>query len=319
MKKNYLYGAAFVLAIMGTACNNAEDFAGPDAPNALRVSVVNNTPESRAIITGTTLPVNAEIGVTLVENVADATTYDTETYSNLKYTTADGTNWAVDGEAPLLSSTEGKAIAYFPYGETVNYKAIALTTDDQIDNMYSGWVTGINNSAPEANFTMNHAKSAFRVVLKKDAKYGATAIATSITAKSAHFVETATLDATKAAGSNLSGWSTGDGEVTVAIAGAGQTLDTTNDNYTDIMVIPAENAGTEVLFTIAIKDANDQTKNYTVTSPFTTAMEQGKCYQFTLTLTATGFEVSSVAVTQWGDPIVVPGDNNLVPETPQVP
>lgn len=291
MKKKFLYGAAFMLALMGTACNNAEDML-QDGRTTMKVTVKNNVPESRAIIHGESLPSDAEIGVTLLNAAGE--NYDRVEYSNLKYT--NGTQWATT-TAPLLSSTDGKAIAYFPYGEDVKYTAIELSTDDQTDNMYSGWVTGINNSNPEAKFTMNHAKSAFRVILKKDETFKATATATSITVTSAHFVETATLDATKLAGVNLSDWSTGDGNVTVDIASENQTLDDT-DKYTDIMVIPAEEAGTKVKFTVTINGSD-----YTVEPEFNTPMAQGKCYAFTLTLTATGFTVGEVSVVTWGDAI----------------
>lgn len=289
MKKKFLYGAAFMLALMGTACNNAEDML-QDGRTTMKVTVKNNVPESRAIIHGESLPSDAAIGVTLLNAAGE--NYDGVEYSNLKYT--NGTPWATT-KAPLLSSTDGKAIAYFPYADGVDYTAIELSTDDQTDNMYSGWVTDINNSNPEAKFTMNHAKSAFRVILKKDETFKATATATSITVTSAHFVETATLDATKAAGENLSGWSTGDGNVTVDIASENQTLDDT-DKYTDIMVIPAEEAGTKVKFAVTINE-----DVYTVEPEFTTLMEQGKCYTFTLTLTATGFTVGEVSVVTWGD------------------
>lgn len=303
MKKNYLFGAAFVLALMGTACNNAEDML-QDGRTTMKVTVKNNVPESRAIIHGESLPSDAEIGVTLLNAAGEK--YDGVEYSNLKYT--NGTPWATT-TAPLLSSTDGKAIAYFPYGEDVKYTAIELSTDDQTDNMYSGWVTGINNSNPEAKFTMNHAKSAFRVILKKHTDYNTEAKATSITATSAHFVETAKLNAEDG---TLSGRSEGEGNVTVAIADGGQTLDDGDANFTDIMVIPAETPGSEVTFTVTINDANNNPKSYTVTSPFTTSMAQGKCYAFTLTLTATGFTVSSVTVTDWGTP-ETGGSGDLTP------
>lgn len=303
MKKKFLYGAAFMLALMGTACNNAEDML-QDGRTTMKVTVKNNVPESRAIIHGESLPNDAEIGVTLLNAAGEK--YDGVEYSNLKYT--NGTPWTTTTTTPLLSSTDGKAIAYFPYGEGVDYKAIELSTDDQTDNMYSGWVTGINNSNPEAKFTMNHAKSAFRVILKKETTFNTTAIATSITATSAHFVETAKLNAEDG---TLTGRSEGEGNVTVAIANGGQTLDNGDANFTDIMVIPAESAGENVTFTVAISDGTNS-KNYTVTSTFTTSMEQGKCYAFTLTLTATGFTVSSVTVTDWGTP-ETGGSGDLTP------
>lgn len=302
MKKKFLYGAAFMLALMGTACNNGEDML-QDGRTTMKVTVKNNVPESRAIIHGESLPNDAEIGVTLLNAAGEK--YDGVEYSNLMY--SNGTPWTTT-KAPLLSSTDGKAIAYFPYADGVDYTAIELSTDDQTDNMYSGWEEGINNSNPTANFTMNHAKSAFRVILKKHTDYNTEAKATSITATSAHFVETAKLNAEDG---TLSGRSEGEGNVTVTIANGGQTLDDGDANFTDIMVIPAESAGENVTFTVAISDGTNS-KNYTVTSTFATHMEQGKCYAFTLTLTATGFTVSSVTVTDW-DKTGVGSSDNLQP------
>lgn len=311
MKKNYLFGAAFVLALMGTACNNSEDLA-QDVPNALKVTVKNNVPESRAIVHGTTLPVDARIGVTLVNEAGG--NYDGVEYSNIEYKTTTGTDWAIvdENKIPLLSSTAGKAIAYYPYADGINYAAIEVATDDQEDWLYSGWTTAdINNANPVANFTMNHGLSAMRVILKKGAGYGATAIASTITAESDFFVESAVLNGITGA---LTGHSTGKGNVTVNIEAANQEL-TTDSKHTDILVVPAAGAGTDgVDFTINISDGVSA-KNYTVNVPLTTltdGMKQGKCYQITLTLTAEGFEVSTVAVTDWSQELNA-GSGSLTP------
>ena len=103
------------------------------------------------------------------------------------------------------------------------------------------------------------------------------------------------------------------GVTKVPDATGGQILDNTTDNFTDIVVVPAEAAGTSVVFTVTIEDENDAPKEYTVEVPFTTAMAPGTIYQFTLTLDATGFVVNSVSVTPWGEPVNVEGDNPLTP------
>ena len=312
----YFFGTAIMSLLLGaTACNNIEDDA-PGMDNRMRVSVINNVPQSRAIITGTTLAANDIIGVTLLN--AEGANYDGIEYSNLQYK-FDDADWAVvaPDTDPLLSATAGKAIAYYPYGETVDYTAMTIETDAQIDYLYSNWET-VNNSDPKADFTMNHALSAIRVILKKSTDYKAVAEATKIVAKSTAFVESAKINA-GAAENKYSEWSTGEADVEVDVVTkeggetGGQILDDGTTNYTDILVVPAEAAGTSVVFTVTIKDENDAPKNYTVEAPFTTAMAPGTIYQFTLTLDATGFVVNSVSVTPWGDPVEVPGDNSLTP------
>ena len=314
--KNHLLIALLSMGIAMSSCVD-EHIKPMDTLHSMQVKVNKNLPQSRAIITETTFPDDSRIGVTLLNTAGNE--YDGVEYSNLQYA-FDGTDWNVvePHKVPLLSSTAGKAIAYYPYGETVDYTAMTIETDTQIDYLYSNWET-VNNARPEANFTMNHALSAIRVILKKKDSYAAKAVATNIMAKSTAFVESAKINA-GAAENKYSEWSTGEADVTVPVvtkvpdATGGQILDNTTDNFTDIVVVPAEAAGTSVVFTVTIEDENGQALNYTVDTEFTTAMAPGNIYQFTLTLDATGFSTSSVFIIPWGDPVPSgKGDETLVP------
>ena len=311
LSRNFL---SLVLAATAvTGCTNEME-PPEDVRQPMRVSVMNDLLISRAIITDVVLPKGSEIGVTVTEDKtsrAAGDSYDGQEYNNIKYTAGDGNKWDTTTK-PLFSSTPGKTIAYFPYKTDGNYLAIPVETASQTDYMYSGWVTGKNNSNPDVEFTMKHALTAFRVVLKKSADYNAFAKATAITVSSDKFVSSATLNAVDG---SLSAWD-GTGQITVPVnvvdgVTVGHTLSTT-PQYTDIMVVPAEEAGTTVSFTVSIEDADGNSKNYTLSKEFKDAMNQGTCYQFTLTLTPKDLELDGTTVVLWGGPVEV-GDDPMEP------
>ena len=284
-----------------TACNSGDTIA------PLEVMVQANSPESRAIVEGQVLPNNSSIGVTMVEDLADASSYDESVYSNIEYTTADGREWNVVGtDIPMLTSTPGKAIAYFPYKSGMNYTAIPVEILSQTDYMYSGWYSGLDNSNPEAKFQMKHALSAFRVILLKDASYGATARVTKFVIESDAYNTSAKLNAVTG---ELTG-KDGTGSYTYNYVDGYPEL-TTTEQYVDVMVIPADAAGTHAKFTVTIQDINGTSKDYVVNSPFTAAMLSGTCYEFTLTLFPTEMKVSDVSVKTWD--VVYGGEGQLQP------
>ena len=251
---------------------------------------------------------------------ADAGNYDGNEYLNLKYSSADGTAWTLDaGTAqPMLSSTAGKAVAFYPWAD-VPYTAVPVETGSETDYMYSGklddatnggWLMGINNSAPTANFTddyaLKHALAAYRIYLQKDAAYETDATVTKIQITSDGFVQNATLNAlTGALDAN-----TAAAPFTAVASGLNHVLDadgkpapgddSDHGQFSELIVVPANAAANSLVFTITVKDALGAEKDYTANlTPLATALAQGSIYEYTLTLTATGFTVGAVSVVDW--------------------
>ena len=292
-----------------TACNTESSIA------PLEVSVLAQSTSSRAgLVDEQILPIGSSIGVTLVDNLADATSYNESVYSNLEYTSTNGLDWNVVGtDVPMLTSTAGKAIAYYPWKDGADYKALAVDILTQYDYMYSEWYSGsgnknLDNSNPEAKFQMKHVQSAFRINLLKDDSYPLEARVTRIVLTSGSFHTNGIYSAEDGTYSSR----TGEGTYTYNFTGEYPVL-TTTEQYVDIMVVPATTvpAGNKVNFTVTIQDVNG-TKDYVVAPSFETVMEQGTIYEFTLTLWPTEMKAGDVSVKTW-DIITNNDENKLVP------
>lgn len=296
-----------------TACNTESSIA------PLEVTVRAQSTSSRAgLIDGQVMPSNSSIGVTLVENTTDATSYDDNLYSNLEYSSTDGREWNFQGtNVPMLTSTEGKAIAYYPYVSGADYKALAVDILTQNDYMYSGWygddgTEKLDNSNPEAKFELKHVLSAFRIKLLKDESYKATARVTKIVITSGSFNTNGTYSAEDGTYSAKSGAGTYTYNFTQEESKYPELTEEVQS--INVMVVPADEVpdGNKVTFTVTIEDKNGNTKDYVVAPDFATVMLQGKIYEFTLTLWPTEMTVGDVSVKTWE---VVPNndDNKLVP------
>ena len=82
---------------------------------------------TKSLVEGNTIQ-SGQIGVKLVD--AGGSTYDNLSYNNIFYSTTDGASWTVDSDHKiLLSATEGKAYAYYPYSSEVSdFKAITISS-----------------------------------------------------------------------------------------------------------------------------------------------------------------------------------------------
>lgn len=302
------------LMTMFAACTNDNEPAVQGdsvlAVNARAVAI-----DSRAIVHGEKLI--GDISVSLVA-AADAGAYDGNEYLNLKYSSADGTAWTLDaGTAqPMLSSTAGKAVAFYPWADAP-YTAVPVETGSETDYMYSGklndatnggWLMGINNSAPTANFTgdyaLKHALAAYRIYLQKEAAYETDATVTKIQITSDGFVENATLNALTgalAANTAAAPFTAVAADLNHVLDDAGKPADESDaGQFSELIVVPADAAATSLVFTITVKDALGAEKNYTAElTPLATTLAQGSIYEYTLTLTATGFTVGAVSVVDW--------------------
>ena len=158
------------------ACNS--DDTDLQMVQPLQLCVSTGVSESRAVVDGWFLPEGGQLGVSLVA-AEDGSAYDGKSYNNIPYTaTGNGYDipqtWSCTGSVvPSLSTTLGKAVAYYPYNESVtDLTAIPIETASQTDYMYSGWYSYLYYATPKANLTMNHAMAVIKVkVYKADIAY----------------------------------------------------------------------------------------------------------------------------------------------------
>lgn len=293
MKKT-LFFASMAVAALFASCTNDENPA--DSIQHLRVDAeVNEAIQGRAIKIGTTFANGDKIGVSLYES--GNTTYDGNTWNNAEYT-FDGAKWNPTA-APGLSSTEGSAIAYYPYTSSVtDLTAIAITatgytgTDSQTDWMYcESEVTGLKNSNPTADFSMKHAGSIIQINLTKDETFDATATLSKVSIKSEAFGTSATMNANGGALSEINNANSPE----IAASGLSATI-TTTATQISLIVLPDKTAQNKDVYVTATINNATYTAKVSLAS-----IEQGKRYEFPINLTATGLAVGSVSLYDWAD------------------
>ena len=265
--------------------------------HATPMSVVTDIVQSRAMISNTSLPDKAELGVTLVENKDGATQYDglTDGYCNVLYRAngnAPAQTWTAVDKPIYLSATDGKAVAYFPYNSSQSdYKTLTVQADGQIDYLYSGWFKPISNSTPEAKFEMKHALTGICINLKKGT-YTAAGKVEEIRIESPAIGIEGNLDASTGKVTNVT-----KGEVNTDMMNPAFkkfTLEETSHG-TMLMVVPIDGQIPEVTITVGVDG-----KQYLATGKISLPLKQGNVYTFDLTLNNTALEVSGeVSVIPW--------------------
>lgn len=293
-------GLMTMAALLAAACQNDEqpvDAGTHVVPVKIRTGVsVDAEAGTRALVTGTSFGDGESIGVTLKNSAGQA--YDGIDYRNVQYTssgTVPAQTWDAASTDILLSSTVGKAAAYYPYNSGTAYAditAIPVETASVTDYMYSGWCGGLSNAAPTADITMYHAMAVVRVILKKGTYTGAGSV-TALSATSPQWATAGSMDATT-------------GEVTPTAAAKGlaltwagtMTLNATGEAI-DLTAVCASDDNKAVTFTLTM-DGN----TYTATGTFgASGPEKGNIYTFTLTANATELIVGSVTINPWNTPV----------------
>ena len=287
----FLLGAS---ALVFVACSNELDvpvnsLVGESlTPLSINVSA---NPVTKAVVgqvSGVVMPGSSSIGVTLVKTGAVDGLYDEQTYNNIDYNSANGTTWTIgEDKNILLSATEGTVYAYYPYNPTsTDVKAIPIKATDNTDYMYATAVSGIKNSNPAANLTMNHALSVIQFKIQKATNDGYTGAGniTNVTIDGATLSDKGTMDITNN-GAILA---------TRAALSYNTPLSLTGTNTAEIFAVPV-GVSSEITFAVTM---DGQTYSAT-TTPL--ELEKGKQYAFTLNMTSTGLTVSQVNVVAWGD------------------
>ena len=260
-----------------TACNETEDSIPQVAKNRLKITVGVNQPQSRAIITGNVLPDASEIGIRLEG-------YDGITNTKFTAATQDGKQvWNPESDI-VLNSTAGTLYAYYPYKAGTDLSAIAVSTDTQTDYLYATPVGSVSEDKASVPVSMNHMLSNVNITINRGTYVG-TGNITNITVYSDGFATGGTFNAAQATPGFTSVTGTGDAIAQAVTA----TLDGT---ATDIMVVPTGTAKA-VTFTATIDGVD-----YTATSS-DVELEEGKSYEYTLSLNSTFMSTESVSVKTW--------------------
>lgn len=277
---------AVISSLVLASCQETEELSCVH-PEPMNVGVTVALEQTRAVNHGTELASGEKIGV-FVTNT-DGTSYDGQGYDNIAYTasgTGSAQKWTA-GSQVLLSSTVGKAVAYYPYGTASDPAAISVNANTQ-DYMYSGWVNGISNAAPNATFQMKHALTAIAITMKKGNYTGAGTV-TAISIQSGGFGKAGTLNATTGALSAVTG-------ANETVTWSGSFAMNTTGTSNEILVVPNGTKGMGMTVNITIDGKNYST---TVAMDATAAYAQGTIYTYTLTLNGTQLSVTGVSVTPW--------------------
>ena len=289
--KSKLFFLGAVLLLLAS-CSNELDMPRNETlvegKTPLSVNVLAN-PSTKALVNSTALPGGSKIGVKLVKS-ADGSAYDNKTYNNIYYSTTDGTNWAIDGtKSILLSATEGKAYAYYPYAENANldFKAIPIESasnpNNQTDYMFGNVATGLKNSNPTASFTMSHAMAIVNFEIAKGSYTG-----------------TGSITSVKMKGNTASNRGTMNAEAgTVTATNKGYEFESTSaltlgSAKGKFIVVPSGESS-QLDFKVVMDG-----QTYTATTATAVTLKSGKVYKYTLTMSSTGLTVNTVTVTPWG-------------------
>ena len=289
MKKQLFFGA--IVSLLLASCTNELDVPVNEALGVgntpLSINVVAN-PVTKALVSGAVLPNNSQIGVKLVD--AGGSTYDSQTYNNIFYSTTDGNSWTIDGtKSIMLSATEGTAYAYYPYSDGVSdFKAISISSasnpNDQTDYMFGSVQSGLKNSNPTASFTMRHAMAIVNFEIAKGS-YTGTGSITSVKMKGNTASNTGTMNAEAG---------------TVTATNKGYEFESTNsltlgNSSTGKFIVVPSGESSKLDFKLVMDG-----QTYTASTTTAVRLASGQVYKYTLTMNSTGLTVNTVTVTPWG-------------------
>ena len=314
-----------ILAAAFASCNNDDDANTNDSRVALGVNVaLEEMGGSRAMVKGSYLAAESEIGVCVVAN-AGGGNYDGHAtgYINIPYKATGTENpetvekeqkWGASDTQILLSGTEGKAYAYYPYQDAVDfdYKAIDVDVSNQIDWMWSGAQGPLTDAAPSVSFTLKHAQTAVNVKVVRDESYTGAGNISALTVTSDGLGSAGVLDVQTGEFSNVAGQGTA-----IPIIGSAFTVTKDNAGTVDVNESEKENpymlipASAEVKgFTIT---ATVDSKPYNVGVTMTEAFTPGKVYKINVKITNVGLVIDSVVIVEeWTEDTLPEG--NLKPK-----
>ena len=302
MKFNrFISGVAFLAIAVMPACTDSEQPVQIDGRTPLNINIHSGLYTRGGVVSESYLPNASVVGIFLQKD--DGTQYDNLPYDNIPYVargSAATQTWAPQSAEKqiLLSATEGKAYAYYPYNaENTSFTAIHLDASRQADVMYTSTAfTGLNDKNAAASFNLQHALSVMKVKVKKGS-YTGTGAVTSCSISGDPIGLTGTLDGTTG---NLSGVTKGK-----VSAGKSYTISNTATDH-DIIFVPTTTAG-QVTVGLMMDG-----KEYTTTTTSSETFVSNQCYTLNLTVDDSGATLTGIEVGDWtmsgeGNSIVTAG------------
>ena len=287
-----------------TACTDDTESIGNHNSTPLSINVGVDTPQSRALIAGNSLPDGSQIGVSVVD--ASGTNYQDQDYNNVCYqaVTEDGTQkWKVQSRSDILLSGEaGTLYAYYPWTAAVtDFTQIAVNMDEaeQKDWMVAEPITNLSDAQATAAVKMKHMLTNFKLSFYKD-NYSGKGEVTAVTIRSNAFATTGTLDATTGTFAAY-----GDGHTLTRTFATTLGTDKTAATACNVMVVP-----NTVAAPVTISVTVDGNTYSSVTSSLT--LEKAKSYNYAMKLSSTGLNITEVTLTDWQTTDL--GDTEFKPE-----
>lgn len=293
MKANWFIGILCWSGLISCTEDAVLPSAGPGTvPMGVHVST--RTP-SKAPVLSDNIPAGNAIGVAL--RTEAGTPYDGCDFDNVCYTATDTDpqTWqAADGQEIRLSSTVGKAYAYFPYRPDVaDPSAIPVRASEQQDVMWATPVSGLDVLHTESEFILQHLLSIVRIKVQRGT-YSKTGQLQQVTVQGPSIGNTGSLNLFT-------------GALSVATKDEALSLDTElsidESIATDVLVLPVSGAGT-MQISLSMDGAT-----YAVDIP-NVQLTAGKIHTYVLTFSIVGLELTAISVTDWGTP--VDGGSHLV-------
>lgn len=250
--------------------------------------------DTRAVITGNTLPDESILGIFAVND-------DNKVGYNNIHSVYTQNQWTLS-ETVYLTESDKRIYAYYPYSEEANLNSVSINTQEQIDHLYgyavneNNQMTTVNATNPKANILLKHALSRITLHIKKaesNKKEGAV-----YNVALAGVPLSATLDI-----SNGSIKTADNGDLVIKSV---IKLTTEGENI-DILVPPtkAEN----IMLSIDINE-----KYHSVQMPVG-VWKSGQQYTYTVEVSDNSLQIGEASITPWDDNLqegIEVGDNNYV-------
>lgn len=285
MIKKVFFVSLVVLAM--ASCEKINTNSNSYAPLCITEAIL----QTKAVVTGSSFPTNEAVSVGLTVTASNGGNYDGKTsgYTNVQCTKAAGsTSWKPASEV-MLSASEGKLYAYYPYSNSTNISSIPVSSSvNGTDYMWATPMT-VSKSSASASLQMNHALARITVVLKKGTSYTNTGSLSKLSFEGNGIAASGTLDAKT--GNVTASKSTASFNVSATLTTTGVTQ--------DCLIVPANPSSTAQ--SVTLKCTIDG-QEYSVNLSDAKAIIVNKGVQSTVTLTLNNgsLSVDTVGITQWG-------------------
>ena len=292
MKKQYIYSALILTAVLTAGCaKEEENFKLNDGnSSAIELSSVSTDPMTKAVITGTSFTTDeaaAGIGLFLLD--AEGSAYGSNP-DNVKYDFNSG-KWTA--ESPLrIGNTAGTLVGYYPYSSTVNdITAIPVASSINGTDYLFGSIADLTSAnAKTGTLTLSHALTRLKITFKLDNSFVGTGTLSSLTIEGDGIAASGTLDATS-------------GAVTAtksAFTVSGLNASISTGLTEDCLVVPAAASSTPQAVTLRFT-VDGKSYKVDLTDGLAVKLQSGIQTDITLTVKNTSVTLDGSSIGAWGD------------------